>query len=162
MLPWLSAALASLLVVAATLWSCYEWQQRHEAARIVKAIDAEDPHELLLLLVEGTDFRLVPKWFGEPALILAVKSLPCGCDPDFAREAIGLLVSRGAGINEPGIEWKTALMHAASNGDLGLCRFLLSYGANACARDMFGRTAAEWAQQSGHRQIASLLRTAEA
>ena len=41
---------------------------------IVKAIETEGQMELLMLLVEGTDFRSVRKWFGEPALTLVVQS----------------------------------------------------------------------------------------
>jgi ankyrin repeat protein len=151
---WLGTALAFLLAVAVVLWGCLQWQRRHEAARIVRAIQAEDHGELLLLLVEGSDFRSVRDWFGEPALILAVRSAGC--------ETVGILISHGADINEPGTEWKTALMHAAADGELDVCAVLLSHGADAAAHDMFGRTAADWARSGGHHRIASMLRKVEA
>ena len=114
-----------------------------------------------MLLVEGTDFRSVREWFGEPALILTVQSAPSD-DYIFAEEAVRLFVAHGANVNEPGTEWKTPLMHAAANGNQGLCNILLSYGADPAARDMVGRTAADWADCTGFRRIAYLLRKVEA
>jgi len=157
LLAWLSTVIASVLVVSTVLWVCHEYQRRHEAGRIVKAIEAEDDRELLLLLVEGVDFHSVAEWFGEPALVLAVQSAVSD-ESGFAGEAVRLLVSHGAKINEPGTEWKTALMHAAANGNRHLCDVLLSYGADPAARDMVGRTAADLADCAGFHPVACLLR----
>jgi hypothetical protein len=163
MLAWFGTGLVSLLTITAALWGCYEFQRRYEATRIVKSIAGKDEMELWWLLTERTDFRSVTEWFGEPALIIVVKSSGAGTeDAGFAPEAIRLLTSRGADINEPGTAWKTALMHAAAMGNQELCALLLSYGADASARDMFGMTAADWAQQNGHERTASLLRQVEA
>ncbi len=160
-LAWVGTAMASVLVLATLLWGCHEWQRRYEAGRIVKAVESRDEAELLMLLVEGADFDSVREWFGEPALILAVKR--AGLDETgFAREAVSLFASHGASVNEPGTEWKTALMHAAGAGHWDLCATLLAHGADPAARDMFGRTAADWAQSAGHNRTASLLRTVEA
>jgi hypothetical protein len=156
---WLGTAVASILVVIAALWGCYEWQRRHEAARIVIAIETEDDEELRLLLAERTNFRSVAEWFGEPALIILTKSFTgASGDATFVRDAVGLLISFGANVNEPGTEWRTALMYAAGNGDRDLCITLLSHGADVTAHDMFGRTPADWARIGGHDRIASLLR----
>jgi ankyrin repeat protein len=160
-LACLGIAIAPVLVVAIILWACHEYQRRHEAGRIVKAIKAEDDTELLILLVEGTDFHCIREWFGEPALVLAVQSGGSD-DGGFAREAVRLFASHGADVNEPGTEWKTALMHAAANGNRDLCSVLLSYGADPAARDMVGRTAADWAECAGFCRVASLLRKVEA
>ncbi|HKE23963.1 MAG TPA: ankyrin repeat domain-containing protein [Bryobacteraceae bacterium] len=157
MLAWLITAIASLLIATAFLWGRHECHLKQEAGRIVKAIEAEDENELSALLLAGTDVDLVRDWFGETALILAVKS--CVMESGgFARDAVSLFVSHGADINEPGTLWKTALMHAAANGNWHLCMTLLAYGADAAARDMFGRTAADWAQHEGYNRIASRLR----
>ena len=154
----LMAGLTSLLVAAATLWVCYEWQRRCGAARIVNAIKAEDEAKLLLLLTESRHLKSIAEWFSEPALILALKALPAGSDAvGFAEKAAILLISHGADVNEPGNEWKTALMHAAARGHWGMCALLLSHGADANAHDMFGRTAACWAQLGGHERVASAL-----
>jgi ankyrin repeat protein len=161
LLAWFGTAISSVLVVSIVLWGCYEYQRRHEAGRVVKAIEAADDAELLFLLVEGSDFRSVREWFGEPALILAVQSA-LSDEGGFVGETVGLLVSHGANINEPGTEWKTALMHAAANGNQNLCNVLLSYGADPAARDMVGRTAADWAECAGFHRVAYLLRKAEA
>jgi ankyrin repeat protein len=160
-LAWLVAAIASLLVVATFLWGRHEWRRQQKASRIVKAIEAENGEQLSMLLREGTDFDLVREWFGETALILAVKS--CVTESGgFAHDAVRLFVSHGANVNEPGTLWKTALMHAAAGGNRDLCITLLAHGADAAARDMFGRTAADWAQHEGYNRIASTLRKVEA
>jgi ankyrin repeat protein len=162
MLPaWLCTAIAPVLVMPIIVWGCYEYQRRHEAGRIVRAIEAEDDRELLFLLLEGTDVHSVREWFGEPALILAVQS-SFSDEGGFAEEAVRLLVSHGANVNEPGTEWKTALMHAAANGNRGLCNVLLSYGADPAALDMIGWTAADWADCAGFHRVAHLLRKVEA
>jgi len=161
LLVWLVTGIAPVLVIATVLWGCREWQRRHEAGRIVKAIEAEDETELSILLVERTDFHSVREWFGETALILAVKSAESG-GIGFAEAAVRLFVSHGANINEPGTEWKTALIHAAAIGNWDLCATLLDHGADPAARDMVGKTAADWAQCEGYIRIASLLRKVEA
>jgi hypothetical protein len=161
LLAWLCTALASVIVVSIALWVCHAYQSRHEARRIVKAIEAEDQTELLMLLVEGTDFHSVRQWSGEPALVLAVQSAGSD-DGGFAEEAVTLFVAHGANVNEPGTEWKTALMHAATNGNRDLCNALLSYGADPAAGDMVGRTAADLADCAGFPRVAYLLRKVEA
>ena len=156
---WLATALVPLVVIAVIVWRCYERQRKHEGMRILRAIQSEDEAELRLLLAERTDPHSVTEWFGESALNIAVKSFAMGSDNKaFIGEAIRLLITYGADINEAGIEWKTALMHAAANGNLELCTVLLGHGADPAAHDMFGRTAADWAEAGGHHRIASLLR----
>jgi hypothetical protein len=99
-LAWLIGAIASLLVVAALLWGCHECRRKQEAGRIVTAIEAEDEEELRLLL-EGIDFDSVREWFGDSAIILAVKSSATETG-GFVDEAVRLFVSHGANVNEPG------------------------------------------------------------
>ena len=127
----------------------------------MKAIQAEDRTELLMLLAERTDFQSVGEWFGEPALVLVVQSAGPE-DGSFAEEAVRLLAAHGANVNEPGTAWKTALMHAAANGNRDLCNVLLSYGADPAACDMVGQTAADWADGAGFHRVACLLRKVEA
>ncbi len=146
-----------LLVIAALLWGAREWRRRREAVRIADSILRQDCRELLRLLTKGTDFKAVMEWYGEPALILAVKA---DGKASFPAEAAELLISHGADVDEQGGEWKTALMHAAARGDLSLCALLLSHGADAAARDMSLNTAACCAQLAGHARVASLLRKA--
>jgi ankyrin repeat protein len=153
LVEWLSAGIGSVLFGATILWRCHAWQQRHEAGRLVKAIESEDEVELSMQLAEGANIHSVREWFGEPALILAVKHSTV--------EAVRLLALHGATIDEPGTEWKTALMHAAANGNQNLCVVLMSYGADPAACDLFGRTAADWARHEGHHRLASILRSAE-
>ena len=59
LLIWLVTGIAPVLVIATVLWGRHEYQQRHAAGRIVKAIEAEDEIELSMLLVERIDFHSV-------------------------------------------------------------------------------------------------------
>jgi len=160
LLVWLGSGIAPLLVIATVLWGCHEYQRRHEAGRIVRAIEAKDETELSMLLVERTDFHSVREWFGETALIVAIKSADSG-GTAFAEAAVRLFVLHGANVNEPGTEWKTPLIHAAAIGKWELCATLLAHGADPTARDMVGRTASDSAQGEGYVRIASLLRRVE-
>jgi ankyrin repeat protein len=153
MLDWLGVGLGFPLVAGIAVWHCYRRQRQQDAVRIVNAIRAEDLPELSALLAERADFKSVAEWFGDPALIIAVKSAGAG----FAAAAIELLLNYGAEINESGIEWKTALMHAAAEGHRELCETFLSRGADPNAKDMFGRTAAYWAEYGGDWKIIALL-----
>lgn len=163
MLVWLIPGLVGLAGFPLVLWSRHEWRRSREAALVANAIMRHDQTELLRLLSERTDFDAIHEWFGEPALILAVKSFPGGKGGgDFLANSVCVLISHGADVNQPGAEWKTPLMYAASRGDLGLCALLLSHGADAAARDMLGRTPAAWAQLGGHERLACVLRKLQA
>ena len=159
MLLWLAFSIAVTAAFTAVLWVWYKWQRRHNDGLIAAAIARQDRLELQLLLLDGIELGSIRECFGEPAVILAVKAFMddagAGSVP---LESIELLLSRGADVNEPGTEWKTALMHAAEGGSHHLCLFLLSHGADAAAHDAFGRTAGDWAEVAGNQRIASLLR----
>lgn len=161
MQAWLGAGLGSLLVFAAGLLLWDRWNRKQDSVRLVKAVLAGDLAELSMVLRERVDLRAVPAWFGEPALIIAVKSAQAGCRTGCGLEACRLMLAYGADIDERGTEWKTALMHAAAGGSLDLCKLLISCGADPQACDAFGRTAAWWAERGGHSRVASLLRGAE-
>jgi len=71
-----------------------------------------------------------------------------------------LLLERGADPNAAtSITGATALIYAASNGDLELVRELLNRGARPDHKDQSGRTASDVARDGGHEEI---LRTLEA
>jgi hypothetical protein len=162
MIAWLEVGLVWLGGFGAALWLWLRWLRKHEAARIAHAVAAGDTAELALLLVEKVDLKSVPEYFGEPALILAVNTALTGCpDTPSTADAISVLLSHGADIDERGTEWRTALMHAAAAGRRDLCAMLLARGADAGAREMLGRTAADLAVQHGHVALASFVRSAE-
>jgi len=79
--------------------------------------------------------------------------------------AVGLLVELGFDVNALGRsdspieqEWETPLHVAASNGDIGLARRLLAYGADPLIRDKrFDSTALSWAQHFEQPEIVELL-----
>ena len=52
---------------------------------------------------------------------------------------------------------ETPLIYAAKNGSIDLVRFLLSQGADSTLRDHAGNTAADWAIQAKHLQIADVI-----
>jgi ankyrin repeat protein len=152
MLAWIVTGIATLLAAGAMVRFCLHWQTRCAAASIHAAIAAADPEELRSLLLAGNRLGLVRAHFGEPALIVAVRSS--------AIEIVELLLSHGAAADETGIEWRTALMHAAASGDRELCSLLLSRGADPQMADSFGSTAADWAETAGYSELARVLRRA--
>lgn len=159
MLTWLFGGLISMAGIPLALWCRHERRRSREAALVANAIMRHDQTDLVRLLSETDNLNAVHEWFGEPALVLAVKSFPSGRGrDDFVAESVSVLISHGANVNQQGTEWKTPLMYAASRGDLGLCALLLSHGADATARDMLGRTAASWAQLAGYDRLAGILR----
>lgn len=159
MLAWLIVGLTSLAGIPLALWGRHEWRRSREAALVANAIMNHNQIELFRLLSERADLSAVHEWFGEPALILAVKSFPAGeGGGDSVAESVCVLMSHGADVNQQGTEWRTPLMYAASQGDLGLCALLLSRGADATAQDMLGRTAADWARLGGHERLPCIIR----
>src|SRR5574340_179677 len=100
--------------------------------------------------MEGAELDSVRSCTGEPGVIAVVKAALEGkCGHQSAARAIEILLSRGAEADERGTEWKSALIHAAASGDTELCDLLLRYGADATITDVFGRTAADWAERGG-------------
>ena len=79
--------------------------------------------------------------------------------------AVGLLVELGFDVNALGRsdspieqEWETPLHVAASNGDIGLARQLLSYGADPLIRDKrFDSTPLSWAHHFEQPEMLELL-----
>ncbi len=159
MLAWVECGTATFLVFALAAWWCYLGQQKHEVLRLTHAITSADCAEIELLLMEGADLDSVRSCTGEPGVIAVVKAALDGkCGHESAARVIGILLSRGAEVDERGTEWKSALIHAAASGDTELCDLLLRYGADATSKDVFGRTAADWAERGGYRSIAASLR----
>lgn len=71
-------------------------------------------------------------------------------------EALQLLLTRGAAVNNKMKRGQTALMFASYYGHTEAVKLLLSNGADVNA-DFEGDTALSWAKQKGHREIADLL-----
>jgi ankyrin repeat protein len=76
---------------------------------------------------------------------------------------VRLLIESGANLNARSTTGTTALMIAAANGHLHIVKLLLRHGAR---RDFFtrckgsrhpSRTAASWAAERGHREVARYL-----
>ena len=53
----------------------------------------------------------------------------------------------------------TALMVAAGMGKTDICQVLLDYGADTELRSYKGKTAADYAEESGHPELADLLKS---
>jgi hypothetical protein len=134
----LEAAVAALLARGGSFWAWCWWQRRRDAQRVVDAIRARDLRQVRMVLSEGADLSGVADCCGEPPLILAVTA-------GAGTEMLALLFACGAEIDERGTEWKTALIHTAARGLRSHRAWLLAHGADREARDMFGRTAADWA-----------------
>ena len=67
-------------------------------------------------------------------------------------ETVGLLLDRGAHIEQSDRDGKTGLMWAAQNGRLDTVELLLKRGARVNVRDNKGNTAQSWAKQSKRRK----------
>jgi len=71
---------------------------------------------------------------------------------------VNLLVRHGADIQhtEPGLGW-SALIWAAKRGHQASVEILLKLGADKSIRDKAGKSAADWATETGHTRLAGLL-----
>ena len=67
------------------------------------------------------------------------------------------LLERGADPNAAGAAGVTPLHAAAMRGDGELLEILLTHGADRTRRDLQGRTAADWADAKGYRDLAQRL-----
>ena len=73
-------------------------------------------------------------------------------------ETVGLLLRNGADVNLQGkAEGFTALMMAASEGQLDVARVLLLNGASVDPVDKDGDTAKKFARANGHTEMLKLL-----
>jgi uncharacterized protein len=74
-------------------------------------------------------------------------------------DAVRALVQAGADVNVKGT-MGTPLMLAAHSGKVAAVQILLDAGADPTFRDNDHASAAEWAEMAGHRDVASVLRSA--
>lgn len=75
---------------------------------------------------------------------------------------VSLLFESRASISETGVdvqdkEGYTALMYAASNGYMGVVKYLVAEGADTNAKDSKSLTASEIAKRKGHQDVAKCL-----
>jgi len=83
----------------------------------------------------------------QPAVVSMDNQLKC----------LGLLVERGAAVNDPSDSGLTPLMNAAWFGNLEAAKELLKQGADSSLKDQRGRTAAALAFERHHDSLAQLL-----
>ncbi|KAI1178032.1 hypothetical protein F4777DRAFT_139740 [Nemania sp. FL0916] len=72
-------------------------------------------------------------------------------------DAVRLLISRGADVNEPNVRNLTPLHAAAEKGHENTVRLLVSGGADVNALDVWGKTARDRARKAGHKKVARML-----
>jgi ankyrin repeat protein len=72
-------------------------------------------------------------------------------------EGVGLLLSKGAKVNDRDRNGATALMHAACNGNVKIIRMLVTKGAELNARDESGYTALKWAREYKQEEAEAVL-----
>jgi len=114
-----------------------------------------------VLVKSGADVNATLKSNGYTPLWKAIGRI--SKNRDAAVEIIKLLLSKGADVNAPFISkdarysGKTPLMSASQNGSTDVVKFLLSHGADVNVRTKAGKTALDYAQEKGHREIVGLL-----
>jgi hypothetical protein len=74
------------------------------------------------------------------------------------KEAVELLIKKGADVNHRTSGNYTPLMQAALVGQTEIVRILLDAGADPTVKDTGGRTAATYAEESKHPDLAKLLK----
>jgi hypothetical protein len=158
-----------------------ELELRQAQPPLVAAAERDDLSEVHRLLKAGTPVNSSSSILGATALLTAAGQghlevvrlllkygadvnarsggwtpLPLALANGVTTEVARLLVAHGADVNarEPDLQ-RTALMMAASAGELALVRLLLEKGAEVHARDADGRSALEVARTP---EISSLLR----
>ena len=80
---------------------------------------------------------------GRTALMYAAEN------PQAGSLILDMLINRGADVNAADNTGKTVLMYAAAGGDIGKLRLLIDKGAKTGAKTQDGKTAADFAKESG-------------
>ena len=75
----------------------------------------------------------------------------------FAPDVVREFLKRGAKVNWQNVDGWSALMSAASVGDLQTVKLLLQAGANKSLRDEDGKTALYWARREKHLDVVRVL-----
>lgn len=74
-------------------------------------------------------------------------------------ETVSLLLENSADVNRSdSVEEWTPLMYAAAEGNSEVVELLLEHGAKPAAEDSDGETAADFAENNGHKETVALLR----
>jgi len=74
------------------------------------------------------------------------------------KEAVELLIQKGADVNHRTSGNYTPLMQAALVGQMEMVKILLDAGADASVKDAGGRTAAGYAEEQKHEDIAQFIK----
>jgi ankyrin repeat protein len=90
--------------------------------------------------------------------VTALHAALAGPAPDIAHS----LIAAGADVNARQQAGVTPLQEAASLGRMDLVRLLLDHGTDRSAKDDQGRTAADWARDRGHPEVAEFLEGSQA
>ncbi|CAL8096873.1 unnamed protein product [Calicophoron daubneyi] len=69
-----------------------------------------------------------------------------------------VLLANGANMNQPDATLCTPLHHAARNGHLATCNWLIEHGGNTVQRSLFGQVPADMALANSFPELADILR----
>ena len=99
-----------------------------------------------------------PAYEGDPLALINVCNHGGSGNVEEARD----LIARGININEQNEPKHTALHLATAYGSIDIVQELLRAGAALAVKDVYGKTALQWAQDCGKTDIIALLKEAEA
>ncbi|MBI3652623.1 MAG: ankyrin repeat domain-containing protein [Acidobacteria bacterium] len=74
------------------------------------------------------------------------------------KELVKTLIEKGANVNHRADGGFTPLMQAALTGQLEIVKMLLDAGADPTVKDTANKTAADWATDKNHKDVADLLK----
>jgi ankyrin repeat protein len=121
------------------------WTPLHGAAFFAQ------PEAVRLLLNAGADPRAVS------TNAMANHPLHAALAGHLHRDAVAMLLDRGADVNATQHGGYAALHSAAMNGDRETVELLLGRGADPGLASDDGKTAADYAREAGHHEVAALL-----
>lgn len=125
---------------------------------LLQATDQRHAEVARYLLAHGANVN-VKAGFGQTPLTAAILGSVFSYGPKGDRDqTIQALLVSGADVNLQGQFSWTPLMTAVLRGDADLARLLINKGADLAAKDEVGKTALDYAEERGERELRDILK----